>query len=69
MLEEYSDALSCSSCNDWEFPIDWTLQDKQEFVKAAHEWNGDPEEYDKDNLRMPDFFVASYLSHLLTPLF
>lgn len=65
LLELASDELSNNGCNDWDFPKGWTKAEKQEFVRSYHEWNGDPEEYDPSDLTLPDWAVASYLSHLV----
>ncbi|MBL4886752.1 MAG: hypothetical protein JKY95_19775 [Planctomycetaceae bacterium] len=62
MLADYCDKLSDNCCNDWEYPDDWTLEEKQKFKKDYHDWNGDPEVYDDDHLNLPDFAVAALLS-------
>jgi hypothetical protein len=65
MLNDYSEHLGCTSCNDWDFPEDWTHQEQVEFCKGYHEWNGDPEEFSENRLYLPDFAVAGYLAHLM----
>ena len=65
MLNDYCDSLSDNCCNDWEYPDDWTLEEKQKFNKDFHEWNGDPEEYDSEFLSLPDFSVAGFLAATL----
>ena len=65
MLELASSELSNNGCHDWHFPKSWSKKEKQAFVKSFHEWNGDPEEYDPNDLDLPDWAVASYLSHLV----
>jgi hypothetical protein len=65
MLSEYANALGNKCCNDWNFPEDWTTQEKEEFCKGYHEWNGDPEEFTPEHLYLPDFAVADYLAYLL----
>ena len=62
MLNDYCDSLSDNCCNDWEYPEDWTLEEKQQFNKDFHDWNGDPEEYDSEFLSIPDFSVAGFLA-------
>jgi len=64
-LEQASDEYSNRTCNDWKFPSDWTKEEKIEFCKEFHEWNGDSEEFNEDNLRLPDFAVMSFLAHKL----
>lgn len=65
MLDKYSDVLANNCCNDWDFPKDWTHQEKVEFCKGYHDWNGDHEEFSEEHLHLPDFAVASYLAHLI----
>ncbi|WP_396180215.1 hypothetical protein [Flavobacterium sp.] len=65
MLDKYSIVLASNVCNDWHYPENWTEQEKAEFCKGYHDWNGDPEEFDLDNLHLPDFGVAAYLAHLM----
>ena len=65
LLKEVGQEYSNHVCNDWEFPADWSLEDRQDFVKAYHDYNGDPEEFDPNFLHLPDFAVLGFLSHLL----
>lgn len=65
-LKEYADRLGRDGCNDWRFPSDWTVLEKEEFVKRYHAWNGDPEEYDPKRLVLPNFAVVDFLAHKLT---
>ena len=65
MLGDYSDMLGNRCCNHWEFPKDWSHEEKSEFCKGYHDWNGDPEEFSEDRLYLPDFAVADYLAHLM----
>jgi hypothetical protein len=64
-LDDHADRLSNDGCNDWEFPADWTVEEKTEFVKGYHEWNGDPEEFNPNWLCLPNFAVAAFLSAIL----
>lgn len=66
MLSDYADILGWNACNDWDFPENWTNQEKAEFCKGYHDWNGDPEEFDPDCLILPDYAAAEYIAHLLT---
>ena len=67
MLSDYADLLGNRCCNDWDFPEGWSEDLKREFAKAYHEYNGDPEEYDENNLSLSDFCVADLLSDILKP--
>jgi len=69
MLDMLNDILGNRCCNDFNFPESWNDEDKHKFVKAFHEYNGDPEEFDKDHLNLPDFCVAGLLSHKLKNIF
>jgi hypothetical protein len=62
LLRQASEEFSNHGCNDWNFPPDWTLEERQEFVKAMHEDNGSPEEYDPEHLHVPDWWVMSFLA-------
>lgn len=64
-LSDYSEVLGRNSCNDWSFPDDWTLEEKQEFVSKMYLQNGDPENYNPSSLHVPDFWVASFLSFVI----
>ena len=48
LLKRASDVFSNHGCNDWNYPEDWTLEDKRKLVQAMHEDNGSPEEYHPD---------------------
>jgi hypothetical protein len=61
-LKAFSDRLGNDCCNDWNFPDDWTHEEKVEFCRAYHDWNGDPEEFNPDHLHLPDFAVAEFLA-------
>lgn len=63
MLADYSRRLSRDGCNDWDFPKDWTIKEKQLFLKQYHAWNGDPEEYDPKRLHIRNSSVAAFLSY------
>lgn len=65
MLSDYADALGRKTCNDWNYPEDWAHQEKVEFCKGYHDWNGDPEEFSEEYLHLPDFAVADYLAFLI----
>lgn len=65
MLIDYSCNLGKNRCNDWNFPKDWAHREKAEFCIAYHDWNGDPEEFNPEHLRLPDFAVAAFLASML----
>lgn len=66
LLRTASDDFANHGCNDWEWPADWTHEQKTEFVREYHEWNDDPEEFDADYLHLPDFAVMAFLAHKIT---
>ena len=65
MLEKASTVFGRFGCNDVPDSIynGWTIEERQEFVKEYHEWNGDPEEIDKDDLCLPDFAIMAFLAY------
>lgn len=67
MLEMASEMFGDYTCNDVDesFYNGWTIEERQKFVKEFHEWNGDPEEYDKKFLHIPDFALMSFLAKKL----
>ena len=65
-LKDHSHIIGNRCCNDWGFPKDWTQEERLEFTRAYHEWNGDPECFDPDHLFLSDCAVAEFLAHRLT---
>ena len=67
MLEMASYEFSNHGCNDVEDSVyeGWTLEERQQFVKEFHEWNGDPEEYSPTFLHLGDSTILSFLAHKL----
>ena len=67
MLEMASDEFSNHGCNDVEDSVceGWSLEERQQFIKEFHEWNGDPENFDKDWLHLGDSTIMSFLAHKL----
>ena len=67
MLEMASDEFSNHGCNDVGDSTyeGWSLEERQQFVKEFHEWNGDPEDFDKDRLNLGDSTIMSFLAHKL----
>jgi hypothetical protein len=65
MLEMASEKFGNHGCNDWDFPDDWTAEDRQGLASAMHEANGDPENYEPDNIHLPDWWVMAFLADRL----
>ena len=64
MLELASDNFSNHGCNDVDENVydGWTSEERQQFVKEFHEWNGDPEEYEETFLHLGDSTIMSFLA-------
>lgn len=67
LLDEVASEYANHGCNDWEYPSDWSQQEKEEFCAEYHEWNGDPEEYNPKFLNLPDFAVMRFLAYKIQP--
>lgn len=65
LLDKAADEFTNHGCNDWWFPADWTIEDRRELVKAMYEQNGNPEEYDPDQLNVADWWVMQFLASKL----
>lgn len=63
MLANFAAQLANDGCNDWEFPPEWTLLQRQNFAREFHAWNGSPEDFEPMNPRMQDNDVARFLAH------
>jgi hypothetical protein len=61
-LDLAADEFGNHGCNDVEKSIwdGWTIAERRKFVKEYYEYNGEPEEYDPDNLHLPDFCIMDY---------
>lgn len=66
-LDEASNIYGAKGCNDVEEKVwnGWTKEERQQFVKEYHDYNGDPEEYDPNFLHLPDFAIIRFLAHKL----
>lgn len=64
-LDKASDKFANHGCNDWEFPKDWTLADRQELVKAIWADDGSLADYDPKRLYVPDWLVMRFLANQL----
>lgn len=64
LLKMADEEFGNHGCNDVDesFWDGWTKEERQEFVKEFHEWNGDPEEYDPNFLHLPDFCLMGFLA-------
>ena len=69
-LELASNGFGNKGCNDVEEEVwnNWSLEERKEFVKEFHNWNGDPEEYNEEYLHIPDFAIISFLKNKLQSL-
>jgi hypothetical protein len=65
LLELAADKFSNHGCNDYEFPKDWTVAERRRMLRAMHDWNGDPGEYDPDEAVTMDWFVMAFLADRL----
>lgn len=62
LLRGYSEMLSNTGCNDWDFPDDWTEEEKRTFLDEYDWYNSGGEERSEN---IPDYAVASFLAHRL----
>lgn len=58
-LEEYRDRLGNDGCNDWDYPSDWTEEDRETFCREYSEWNGEEE---TDCTFIPNFCAVGLLA-------
>jgi len=70
LLEMADEEFGNHVCNDVyeSFWDGWEKEERQEFVKQYHEWNGDPEEFDPNFLLLPDYAIMGFLAHKLRVL-
>jgi hypothetical protein len=54
----------CSDLLDREIAM-LTKEEWQEFGKAYHEWNGEPDDYDPNRVVVPDYGVVDFIKHTL----
>jgi hypothetical protein len=66
-LQEARDEFANHGCNDVPESVwkDWTIEERQRFIKEYHEYNGDTEEYNPSNLHVEDWAIMAFLSHKL----
>lgn len=65
MLNEAADVYGDKSCNDWEWPKDWTHEERVIFCREYHAWNCDPESFSESHLHLPDYAVMKFLASKL----
>jgi len=67
MLDLASDSFGNNCCNDIEDSIyeGWTLEERRQFVKEYHEYNGDPEKYDENFLHIGDYAIMGFFANKL----
>lgn len=60
-----SEEFGSHGCNDVEDSMweGWSKEDRQQFVKEYHEWNGDPNKFNPNYLHIPDYAIMHFLSY------
>lgn len=62
LLKLAADEFGNHGCNDFDLPSGWSRKEKISFIKEYHKWNGDPEEFDPNNLFIADCAAMSFLA-------
>lgn len=65
MLQMLAEILSNRGCNDWDFPVDWTLSQRAKFAKEYLEFIEDVTDYRAGNTRLGDNEAVMLLAHKL----
>lgn len=65
LLDQAADRYGNDICNDWEFPDEWTREDRELAVQEYHEWNGDPEEVEPGEDSLPNFCAMFFAASVL----
>ena len=69
LLKIAEDEFSRHGCNNLSQGVwkDWTTQERQEFIKDFHDWNGGYYNIqdDPENLDLPDWVVMAFLASKL----
>lgn len=65
LLELAADRYSNDGCNDHDYPESWTEDDKIQFAKDYHDWNGDPEEFNEKWLIHENWIMMQLLAEKL----
>jgi hypothetical protein len=56
-----ADEFANHGCNDWDWPADWSDEERRDFAARYAAYNGDDETYDT----LPDFAVMGFLGSML----
>lgn len=48
-LEDLGNKYGNAGCNDWQWPDDWTQDERDEFIRSYNNHNGSPE-YNEDDI-------------------
>jgi hypothetical protein len=66
-LKDYSEILGNNGCNDLDPLVwkDWSLEEKQEFLKEFNDMNNTPEEYDPERANKEYFIQDFSVLHVL----
>ena len=64
LLSAASEDYETHGCNVWEFPDDWTEEERVDFVKGYCTFNS--EQFEPSFTRLYDFEVMRYLADLLS---
>lgn len=64
LLDAAADKFGNHGCNDWDWPAGVPEADRMAIVRAFHDWNGDPQEFDPEWLSLPDFAAMRYFAGL-----
>lgn len=64
LARQYFGNHGCNDVSDkvWE---GWSIEQRRQFVKEYHQYNGDPEEYDPNFLHLPDYAIMGFLAYKL----
>lgn len=59
LLDEAADRYGNDTCTDWDWPEDWSEDERRQVYLAFHEWNGDPEDATGEP-RLANFCAMSF---------
>jgi len=67
LMQMARDEFGDHGCNDLDsdFWDGWTIDERKQFIREYHEYNGDPEEFDENYLHLPDYAVMGFMAHKL----
>jgi len=58
LLDTASEAFSNRICNDWDWPSDWSEDERRRAFRLYHEWNGDLDEVDDEEEPLFNDWIA-----------